>query len=361
MTTNALFGSGLVGVLLALFLGGAAWVIAGSPGAVPRDGVALPADGRDEPRYVTIKPGDSAATIGRRLEAAGVIDSASSFQRLAQITGRERNLAAGEYEFLPGTSTLDALVRIRAGLTAARIVTIPEGLRLEEVAALLEKRGVVPAADFLAAANALARSGSGLDSDLLSGRPAAATLEGYVYPATYSFKRNVSPEEVVLTMVDALSKRFTPALRVEARAQGLSLHAVLTLASIIEREVVLPEELPLAASVYRNRLKIDMPLQADPTVQYAIAARPGSVVEFGYWKRELSQQDLAFESAYNTYTKRGLPPGPIANPGIESITAVIRPRQTAYLYFVARNDGSGGHAFAETFDEHERNVARYQP
>lgn len=360
MTSNALFGSGLVGVLLAIFLGGAAWIIAGSPAGVPRHGVSLPSPAPGEPVYITVEPGDSAADIGRRLEEAGVIESAASFQRLARITGRAGNLAAGEYEFAPGTSALDALVRIRAGLTAARIVTVPEGLRMEEVAALLEKRGVLAGADFLAAANALARSGTDIDPDLLASRPAAATLEGYLFPATYSFRRNVTPEEVVLAMVDALSERFTPELRAEARAQGLSVHQVLTLASIIQREVVLPEELPIAASVYRNRLKIDMPLQADPTVQYAIAARPGSVVEFGYWKRGLTEQDLAFESAYNTYTRRGLPPGPIANPGLEAIIAVIRPRQTAYLYFVARNDGSGGHAFAETLAEHERNVARYQ-
>jgi len=361
MTSTNLLPSVLVGAILALFLGGAAWVVATAAGAVPREGVRLAAGAEGEPVYVTVEEGDSAASIARRLEEAGVIDSASTFERLAKITGRERHLAAGEYEFLPGTSALDALARIRDGLTAARIVTLPEGLRMEELAALLEKRGVVPAADFLAAANALARSGTGLDADLLASRPAAATLEGYLYPATYSFSRKITAEEAVLTMVDALSQRLTPELREEARAQGLSVHAVLTLAAIVEREVVLPEERPLVASVYRNRLRIEMPLQADPTVQYAIAARPGSVVEFGYWKRELSQQDLAFESAYNTYTKRGLPPGPIANPGIESITAVIRPRQTAYLYFVARNDGSGGHAFAETFDEHERNVARYQP
>jgi UPF0755 protein len=164
---------------------------------------------------------------------------------------------------------------------------------------------------------------------------------------------------VVLTMVKALSERLTPDLRAEARAQGLSIHQVLILASIVEREVVAPEERPLIASVYRNRLAIDMPLQADPTVQYAIAARPGSIVEFGYWKRVLSFQDLQFDSIYNTYTRRGLPPGPIANAGIESIIAVIRPAETDYLYFVARNDGT--HAFAETFEEHERNVRQYQP
>src|SRR3970282_214828 len=149
----------LVGAILALFLGGAAWVVATAAGAVPREGVRLAAGARGEPVYVTLEGGDSAANIARHPEDAGVIDSASTFERLAKITGRERHLAAGEYEFLPGTSALDALARIRDGLTPARIVTLPEGLRMEELAALLEKRGVVPADDFRAAGNALARSG----------------------------------------------------------------------------------------------------------------------------------------------------------------------------------------------------------
>lgn len=351
--------SAVVGVLLALLVGGAAWVIEASPGSVPRGGVGLERGQENQPVYVVVKAGDSAAKIGHRLEEAGVIESASSFQRLAKITGTERKLAAGEYEFVPGTSVLDALSRIRDGLTAARVVAVPEGMRLEEIANLLEKRSVVKAGDFLAAANALAVSGTGLDPDLLQSRPRSATLEGYVYPATYSFGRSVTPSEVVLIMVKSLSDRLPPDVRDEARLSGLSIHQVLTLASIVEREVVLPEERPVIASVFRNRLKLDMPLQADPTVQYAVAARPGNIVEFGYWKRVLSEQDLLFDSTYNTYAKRGLPPGPIANPGLDSIIAVIRPAQTDYLYFVARGDGS--HAFSTTYEEHQRNVDKYRP
>jgi UPF0755 protein len=350
--------SALVGIAFAAVIGGAAWAVIGSPSSVPRTGVRLAAAG-EEPVFIVVEDGDSAATIGARLVNAGVIDSGSSFQRLAKITGAERSLAAGEYEFLPNSSTLDVVLRIRDGLTSARVVAVPEGMRLEEIGNLLERRGVVTASEFLAAVNGLATTGSALDPDLLASRPAAATLEGYAYPATYSFSRNITPAEVVLTMLKTLSDELTPELRAEARGQGLSIHEVLILASIIEREVVIPEERPLIAAVYRNRLAIDMPLQADPTVQYAIAARPGSIVEFGYWKRILSAQDLQFDSSYNTYTKRGLPPGPIANPGIDSIVAVIRPARTNHLYFVARNDGS--HAFAVSFEEHQLNVERYQP
>ncbi|HLG12573.1 MAG TPA: endolytic transglycosylase MltG [Dehalococcoidia bacterium] len=357
-SANSYVNSALIGVAIAL-IAGAAWLIYTSPDSISRSGVKLaPAETSTGPILISVEAGDSAADIGRRLEASAIIDSGTSFERLARIIGAESNLAAGEYEFLPGTSVMDAVSRIRDGLTAARIVTIPEGRRIEEVAALLEERNVVSADAFLAATNSIATSGSDVDRDLLSSRPASATLEGYLYPATYSFSFRVEAPEVVLKMVDALATRFTLQLREEARAQSLSVHQVLTLAAIVEREAVLPEERPIIASVYRNRIDEGMPLQADPTVQYAITARPGSVVEFGYWKRSLSLQDLQFDSTYNTYVKSGLPPGPIANPGIDSITAVIRPATTKYLFFVARNDGS--HAFAETFEQHQANVARYQ-
>jgi UPF0755 protein len=358
LTSESLVRSVFLGAVMALLIGGAAWVILTSPGSVSSQGVRLAPGASNEPVYVVVDPGDGAGEIGLRLQAAGIIDSASSFRRLARLLGSEGELVAGEYEFFAGTSALDAVIRIRDGLTSAKVVTIPEGVRLEQIGALLEERGIVDAGDFLVAANGIATAGSAIDSDLLSSRPRSATLEGYAYPATYSFRRNIDATEAVLTMLKALSDRLTPDLREEARVQGLSIHQVLTLASIVEREVVIGEERPLIASVYRNRIAAGMPLQADPTVQYAITARPGSIIEFGYWKRVLSLQDLQFPSAYNTYMEPGLPPGPIANPGLDSIRAVIRPEQTKYLYFVARNDGS--HAFAETFDQHQINVARYQ-
>lgn len=356
---SSILSSVLIGAALAMIIGGAGWVIAAGADSVPRTGVRLESSRGAEPVYVTVKAGDTASDIGMRLQDAGIIESAGSFKLLAQMTGASRTLAAGEYEFEQGTSTLDALTRIRDGLTAARVVTIPEGMRIEQVAALLEERGVVKASDFLVAANGIATSGTQVDADLLSSRPSATTLEGYIFPATYSFSRSVTAQEVVLTMVKALGDRFTNALRADARAQGLTVHQVLTLASIVEREDVIPEERPLIASVYRNRIAQGMPLQADPTVQYAVTARPGNVDQFGYWKKVLSLQDLQFDSSYNTYLKGGMPPGPIANPGLESILAVIHPAQTDYLFFVARNDGS--HAFAATFEEHQRNVAQYQP
>ena len=351
-------GAAIAWLLIVALAGAAGWIIQSGPGAIPQQGVRLAAAADDNPVYVKVEAGDNAASIGARLESKGIIASGASFEMLARLSGAERRLAAGEYEFLAATSAIDALARIRDGLTSARVVAVPEGMRIEEIAALLERRGVVKAGDFLVAANTIATTGTDIDADLLSSRPRASTLEGYLYPATYSFARSISANEAVLSMLKALSERLTPQLRDEARKQGLTVHQVLILASIVEREVVIPEERPLIASVYRNRLFLEMPLQADPTVQYAIAARPGNVVEFGYWKRFLSLQDLQFDSTYNTYVKKGLPPGPIASPGMDSILAVIRPAKTDYLFFVARNDGS--HAFTATFEEHQRNVQRYQ-
>ena len=355
---SSLLKSVLVGVAIALMAGGA-WVIYTSPESVPRQGVRLDNPSNEAPIYLVVESGDTAAGIGRRLEAADIIDSATSFQRLAKVMGAEGRLVAGEYEFLEGTSVLDALTRVRDGLTAARIVTLREGLRIEEVAEVLESRGVVTADEFLAAANAISATGTGVDAALLASRPTSSTLEGYLYPATYSFARSIDANHVVLMLLEALSTRLTPELRAEAESQGLSVHDILILASIVEREAVLPEERSLIASVYLNRIAEGMPLQADPTVQYALTQRPGSVQEFGYWKRALSLDDLQFASTYNTYVQAGLPPGPIANPGIASITAVIRPAQTNFLFFVATGDG--GHVFAETFEEHLANVEQYQP
>ncbi len=331
----------------------AGWVIKESPSSVPRRGVQARVLTNPETVFIDVKAGDSAGDIGRRLQDEGVIESATSFALLARATGAERSLAAGEYEFEQGTSVVDALSRIKNGLTAARVVTIPEGLRVEEVAGLLERRGIVKGSDFLAA---LAPSATG--ALVAAGRPAGAGLEGYVYPATYSFSRRATAQEVAGTMLKALDDRFTPQMREDAKRLGLSPHEVVTLASIIEREIIVPQERPIVASVYLNRLRQGIALQADPTVQYAVGPAIGTLNQASYWKRELTAQDLQSGSPYNTYAKPGLPPGPIANPGIDSILAVLQPAQTNFLYFVARPDGS--HAFSATFDEHQRNVERYQ-
>jgi UPF0755 protein len=250
-------------------------------------------------------------------------------------------------------TTLQVIGRLRLGIIMPLTVTVPEGLRSEEVALVMERGGIVKAEDFRRAL-----ASEAYDFAFLAERPPGAGLEGYLFPATYGFSRGVPAEEVVRRMLAAFDAQVTPELRQAIQASGLTLHEAVTLASIVEREAVRPEERPLIAGVFLNRLRLGMPLGADPTVQYALANDPASVERFGFWKQGLTTEDLQVDSPYNTYVNGGLPPGPIANPGLASLEAVAHPAQTSYLYFVARQDGS--HVFAETLEEHLRNVEEYQ-
>jgi UPF0755 protein len=273
---------------------------------------------------------------------------------LASLMGVGDHLAPGDYEFEKGTTALSAVQRISQGITASRIVTIPEGLRAEEIGALLEDRGVVSAAAFRSAL------GEQYDEPFLAALGTRG-LEGVLFPATYGFVRDVTPHAAVDQLLQAYQERYQDEIRplLPSAPNGLTLLQVMTLASIVEREARVPAERPVIASVFLNRLNAGIPLQADPTVQYALGSDPASVSRFGYWKQELSLADLDVDSPYNTYANVGLPPGPIANPGLDSIRAVLAPAGTNYLFFVARPDGS--HAFAETLEEHRQNVCRIDP
>ena len=180
-----------------------------------------------------------------------------------------------------------------------------------------------------------------------------------LFPETYEVAKGASARTLMEMMARQFDKAVTPKLRQQIQARGLTLHQGLTLASIVEREAAIPAEQPVIASVYLNRLRRDMPLQADPTVQFAVAnADLTQAAGFGYWKRELTRDDLRSTSPYNTYVQRGLPPGPICSPGLAALEAVANPAQTEYLFFVAKGDG--GHVFAKTDTEHAANVERYR-
>jgi UPF0755 protein len=333
-----------------------AWVISSAPGAVLQDEAsisALPTPSGSDVASIEVAEGDGAGDIGRRLEQAGVIRSARLFDVLVALMGVEDEMVAGGYEFDRGMPTLQVIGRLRGGVTMPLMVTVPEGLRSEEVALLMERGGIVPAEDFRRALAA-----EQYDFDFLLGRPPGAGLEGYLFPATYGFSRGVTAEEMVRRMLAAFDEQVTPELRQAAQATGLTLHEAVTLASIVEREAVKADERPLIAGVFLNRVRLGMSLDADPTVQYALANDPASVERFGFWKQGLTLEDLQVDSPYNTYVNGGLPPGPICNPGLASLEAVAHPAQTGYLYFVAREDGS--HVFAETLEEHQRNVEEQQ-
>lgn len=331
----------------------AAWLIAASPGAIFEDETVPRVQAiasSDQTVLFTVNEGDSAGTIGAELAAQGIIRSGRLFEVVVALNGVGSNLEAGEYEFERGMTAIEAVRRIAEGRTASRSVTIPEGLRVEEVGELLEANGITTKAAFLAA---LVKSEYG--EPFLQAVP-GEDLQGYIFPAGYEFSRSATPEEIVGAMLNGFQANVFD--RVSPEGQEMPFSDVITLASIVEREAATAEERPIIASVFLNRLRLGIPLQADPTVQFAVAADPASVEQYGYWKRELTLDDLTIDSPYNTYVYGGLPPGPIANPGLDSVLAVLRPAVTNYLFFVAKDDGT--HVFAETLEEHQANVEKYQ-
>jgi UPF0755 protein len=298
---------------------------------------------------ITVNEGEGSDAIGEALERGGVIDSATQFEVLVALMGYDRSLLAGTYEFAQKTPPLEVIYRMHRGEVSTHSLTVVEGWRREQIADALAGEGI-PRADFLAAT----ASGAGYDFPFLDDLPAGATLEGYLYPATYNVFTKDNPTTMVQKMLQAFSDNLPAGIAEQAEAQGLTLHQVVTLASIIEREAKVAEEKPIMAQVFESRLQLGMPLQADPTVQYAVADPAGP----DYWPAELTQADLDADSPYNTYAAYGLPPGPICNPSAESMLAVVQPAATDYLYFVAKPDGS--HAFAETLAEQQANIEKYQ-
>ena len=354
--SNARAGPVALAIGLAALLGVGIWLLLGTPGSlVNEEPAALGRTGssQDEIVIVDVLEGESAGEIGRKLEAAGIIQSARLFQVLTALMGLEDNLEAGDYEFRTGGTALTAVRRISRGQIRTLGIVIREGLRLEEIAELLEREGVVSAGEFRQALQ------EEYSASFLGELPPDAGLEGFLFPATYSFSLQVTAHDVVQRLLDAFDQRYQEMIQPKLTPDGLSLREVVNLAAIIEREARVAKDRPLIASVFLNRLERGMKLDADPTVQYAAGNDPASVQAFGYWKRGLTVADLQAPSPYNTYVNIGLPPGPIANPGLASILAVLEPADTSYLYFVAREDGS--HVFAETLEEHNRNVCQVNP
>lgn len=344
----------LAGSAVAVCLIIAAAAILGSPNAVFNRDSSTAATLRIAPAgAVQLQSGDTAAQMADRLYAAGLIDSPRRWTTLVQLLGWEDGLEAGEYSFEAGLSSYEIARRVHRGERSPLRIIIPEGLRLEQIAERLQAERIVSAADFFAA---LQRSENAAGA-LAASRPRGLGLEGYLFPADYDFPLGVTADQVVRAMLERFDAQTAPLL-LNADLQQRSLHAVLTIASIVEREAVLDEERPIIAAVLWNRIELGMPLQADPTVQYAVANDPASVAAFGWWKRDLTLDDLASPSAWNTYTAPALPPTPIAAPGLASFRAALAPAVTPYLFFFARGDGS--HAFAETYEEHQANIERWR-
>src|SRR6185437_2406891 len=321
--------AGLLGVvfLFALVLAGAAaWLV-------------LAPYGSSSETFVHVASGSSSARIGRELQQAGVVRSRFAYDVVRLL--KRGTLKAGVYRFDHPASVPEVYDRIQRGDVYTIAVTVPEGANIFDIGARLQQAGIGTRQQFLLAAV----EEVGLVKDL---DPEAKSLEGYLFPDTYRFSPNATEAQVVQTMV----RRF----RAAAGKLGLSgnVHSIVTIASLVERETAIPSERPLVASVLENRLAKNMPLMSDPSVIYGLELD-------GRWRGAIHQSDLALDTAYNIYLHLGLPPGPVANPGYQSLSAAISPAKTDYLYFVAAGANPQGRSlFATTLEQHDRDVAGYR-
>ncbi|MBZ5720955.1 MAG: endolytic transglycosylase MltG [Acidobacteriia bacterium] len=288
-------------------------------------------------KFVLLHAGYSTRRIATELQSAGVIRSTNAFV-LWHYFHHKRSLKAGEYLFERPANALDVHARLARGDIYVHTVVIPEGYTMFDIAQAVQDAGLGSSQDFLTAVT----SDTALVADLA---PEAKTLEGYLFPSTYEFTRTQSMNDMVAAMV----KQF----RQTAHEIGLTVEVqeTVTMASIIEKETAVPEERPLVASVYYNRLARRIALQADPSVIYAELLQ-------GTYAGALHHADMRIDSPYNTYRHPGMPPGPIGNPGKTSLEAALHPAETNYYYFVS--DGDGRHRFASSLEEHNRNVAAYR-
>ena len=325
------------------------------------DDLEIPAGSDPAQRTFTIVPGEAARFIADRLQSAGLITDADLFNLYMRVTGLERRLQAGTFRLSETMTMPEVADALRGAPEQDQVqVTIPEGFRAEEIAERLAANGVIEADRFLAAVREPGSLGLGEEYDFLQALPAGASLEGFLFPDTYFFPVFAGSPEVILgSFLDNFDKRVgTNGLR--GGGSGISGLNLLTLASIVEREAVQADERPLIASVYLNRIngacEADVGgrfLQADPTVQYA----RGEAGDW-WWEPESVEQYQEVISPYNTYINEGLPPGPIASPGLSAIDGTRNPESTNYCFFLATGE-DGRHVFAQTYAEHQQNIAAY--
>ncbi|HVA25887.1 MAG TPA: endolytic transglycosylase MltG [Chloroflexota bacterium] len=299
---------------------------------------------------VSVQPGESTAQIARDLQDKGLVPNDAVFLGFVKLRGSGTNFQPGLHKIAAGASMDQIVAELDQPVTPPEIrITLPEGRRTEEDAAAAANAGIGTAQAFTDLA---AHPDPAWKYDFLVGLPKGASLEGFLFPDTYLLPAGTPKSaDLIKRMLDDFQKRVTPDVRQQIAAHKHSLYDALIIASIVEREAKAPEERPLIAGVYWNRLAKGMGLFADPTVQYAVG-KPSN------WWPQLSANDLKVNSPFNTYLKQGLPPSPICNPGLASIQAAANP-QGDFFYFVAKNDGSGQHAFARTLNEHNANRAKY--
>ncbi len=311
------------------------------------------------PVVFIVEPGETAGDIALRLKQLGLINDAELFRLLARYHKADSKLEAGRYELRPDMTMEEIIECLQHGRLEEMTVTVPEGWRAEQIAEMLAEEVGMDGEEFLA----LVRGGPfdfaqgrHFDYEFLQNQPPGATLEGFLFPDTYHFPAQPTALDIIGRMLANFDQRFTVEMRQTAAEREMTTYQVVIVASIVEREAVVAEERPIISGVFLNRLEEGMNLDSCATVQYAL----GYQEDMGqWWKTPVRLEEFArVGSPYNTYLDRGLPPGPICNPGLASIQAVLEPVESDYLYFVAKGDGS--HAFARTFEEHLQNQDRYQ-
>lgn len=306
-----------------------------------------PAGDLESSIVLTVQAGSPASVVVDQLINAGIVDNGFLFRSYLRYRGFDRGIEAGNYQVHGGMTVRDLAKTLQTAQPLIAILTVLEGWRLEEIAGALPTSGLsISETEFWEAAHT-----SAIGFTFAGEIPDPPSLEGFLFPDTYFLDPDATAIDATREMLANFDEQVTYELRAGFARQGLSLFEAITLASIVEREAVVSDEKVTIASVFLNRLANNMPLDADPTVQYALGQQAD-----GWWKAPLSFDDLEVDSPYNTYRYPGLPPGPIANPGLVSLEAVAFPDQTTFLYFRALCDGSGRHAFARTFEEHVANA-----
>jgi UPF0755 protein len=300
----------------------------------------LPYDDRMKPVRVVVAEGATLDQTAKLLDTRNVVRFPLLFASVARLLGQDRSVRAGEYRFHTSLSPREVLEMLTRGTVVLHKVTIPEGWTTKQIAVVLEQKGFAPREEILA----LARSEAFVTALGFQGD----SLEGYLFPDTYHFAMGLPPRQILKAMVRRFHAVYDQGMRARQEELDWNLRELVTVASIVEKETSRPEEKPLVASVVRNRLRRGMPLQCDPIVIYGIEDFDGN----------LTKKHLQTPNPYNAYLNKGLPPGPICNPGLVSLKAALYPADTAYLYFVSRNDGT--HHFSGTVREHNRAVDKYQ-
>jgi UPF0755 protein len=299
-----------------------------------------PASAEPVKQVIIVEPGQKFKSLSQILHKKGVIDHPAKFRLFSRIKGYDKNIKAGEYILSPTMTPKIILEIFVIGKVRLHSITIPEGYNLRQVARVVSRAGLATRADFLkAATNAELVHSKGID---------AKTFEGYLFPDTYYFTKEATAEKIISSMVKRFWSVFNPEWKNRAKTLGFTIHQVVTLASIIEKEAGVALERPIISSVFHNRLKRRIRLESDPTVIYGIEDFNGNI----------RRRDLAENTPYNTYRIKGLPPGPIATAGTKAIKAALYPAETRFLYFVSKKDNT--HQFSTNLKDHNRAVRKYQ-